>query len=74
LLQDAACFIHFRVTVPESVEDPLVFPWILMISSDGIVSDDYVEMWQMMRMEVWRMMILILAMIFSQTSLLIKNG
>jgi hypothetical protein len=52
LFQDAACLIHFRVTVPESVEDPLVFPWILLISSDEIAFDDYVEMWQMMRMEV----------------------
>jgi len=26
LFQDAACFIHSRGTVPESVEDPLVFP------------------------------------------------
>jgi len=34
LFQDAVCFIHFRITVPESVEDPLVFPgssWSLVM-------------------------------------------
>jgi hypothetical protein len=49
-------------------------PWILLISSDEIAFDDYVEMWQMMRMEVWQMMMLTLTMIVSQTSLLPKNS